>query len=90
MSRYQLFEAWWKKATSGPGDFRINKRSAEIGFNAALDLSEQNSDSPASPVQQLKAKIAALANEVEGNPTSGYYGLSIAEIFERLRQLSAI
>ena len=42
MSRYQMFQEWWSRATSGPSDFRIDKRSAEIGFDAALDISEKN------------------------------------------------
>lgn len=42
MSRYQTFQEWWSRATSGPSDFRIDKRSAEIGFKAALDVMEKN------------------------------------------------
>jgi len=42
MSRYQMFQEWWSRATSGPSDFRIDKRSAEIGFEAALDIMEKN------------------------------------------------
>jgi hypothetical protein len=42
MSRYQMFQEWWSRATSGPSDFRIDKRSAAIGFEAALDIMEKN------------------------------------------------
>ena len=92
MSRYQLFQQWWAKATSGPIDFRINKRSAEIGFNAALDLSEQNSDSPASPAQQLKAEIAAaldryLYADKSCEQTSDK---AFDSLIDELRQLSAV
>jgi hypothetical protein len=89
MSRYQLFQQWWARATSGPSDFRINKRSAEIGFNAALDLEEQNSDSPASPVQQLKAEIRSVVDDfVTVPPTRVVY--EIDGLVQKLRELSAI
>jgi hypothetical protein len=38
MSHYQLFQNWWKKATSTPAEFNIDKRSAEIGFEAAINI----------------------------------------------------
>ena len=41
-------------------------------------------------VQQLQAKIAALANEAEGSPIGSYYGMPMITLIERLRQLSAV
>jgi len=52
-------------------------------------LAEQNSDSPASPVQKLKAKIALLAESIESGER-GIGSITKGMIAMRLRQLSAI
>jgi hypothetical protein len=43
---------------------------------------------PLKEESQIKAEMAALANEIKGN--SGYYGLTIAEILKRMWQILAV
>lgn len=81
--------AWGQK-------WRINwttgaARSLITAVASALQAEESPADSPASPVQQLKAEITALATELQDFNDSriSSYG-RLTEIVEKLRQLSAV
>jgi hypothetical protein len=51
---------------------------------------ESPENSPASPVQQLKAEIAALADELELINRDDFYNSKHVTLAGRLRQLSAV
>jgi len=84
MSRYEMFQKWWAKATGGPGDYCITKRSAQIGFEAALDIAEEKLNN----TQQLKAEIRLLAESIEAGER-GIGSITKGAIVYRLRELSA-
>jgi hypothetical protein len=91
MSSYQMFQQWWSKATSGPSDFRIDKRSAEIGFEAALKLAEEKFNSAASTPNQ-HAQPAKCAAWLPNHALCAFQGLYCNEspcINRRIQQASA-
>lgn len=88
MSRYQMFQEWWSRATSGPSDFRIDKRSAEIGFEAALDIMEKNLTAH----NTQSTAIAQIADEMDNliGEYSTYWTGHLAKLTQWSRQLRAL
>jgi len=90
MSSYQMFQQWWSKATSGPSDFRIDKRSAEIGFESALKLAEEKFNSAPAANQQLKAEILPIAAQALVHCTNYNRELAIELLNKLTAKLSAV
>ncbi|MGW8324060.1 MAG: hypothetical protein ACWGNI_00060 [Desulfobacterales bacterium] len=76
------FEEWWRQ----PKQWLIYPQAQKQAAKAAWDYFE----SKFTDAQQLKAKIAALANELSGLSRSDIYNGEHDQIAERMRQLSAV
>lgn len=85
------FDVWWNEQGELQASFCGGSipTFARTVWDAAIGSVEQNSDSPASPMQQLKAEIAEIAQDLL-NPQVGWCKEDIVAFGERLRQLSTV
>lgn len=71
---------------------KLERRFEETTNKRAPWATESPADSPASPVQQLKAEIAEVVRYLEDNHPSSEFGPNhiISHVLRTLRQLSAV
>jgi hypothetical protein len=79
----KTFDEWWDSFPRERGTFSYE--CAKEGWNAAIKLAVENGNS----LQQLKAKIAALADTIEECFQVDGNELGLLQV-KKLRQLSAV